>query len=348
VSYVPTLDGWRAIAVLIVMAFHDRIHSLGPISTQWLQENGKLGVHVFFAISGILIVSRLLEEKRLNGAISLKRFYTRRAFRILPAALTFLVVAGLLILLGVYRATLLQWLGALLFFQNLLPKVPGYGWITGHFWSLSLEEQFYFLIPALLCLSTKKLKVVLPALLVISYAWSLYCTHRGWTATHEGRFDLAIHVLLLPALVAFALTYPRARTWIQRLTWCWPLWLIAPFLVLRMQYAVKDLLMDVALTGLVVGTTLNPTSWLGIALEWPWLRWIGRLSYSLYLWQEIFLGMRFAPEQHPRWMQSSLLGWSLSFAAACASYYLLEERLVRVGHRLAPSATIGRPTDVAA
>jgi peptidoglycan/LPS O-acetylase OafA/YrhL len=344
---VPTLDGWRAIAVLVVMGFHDQIHRLGPLSTQWIQDNGKVGVHVFFSISGLLIVSRLLDEKRLDGHINLSRFYIRRAFRILPAAVTFLVVAGALTLMGVFRTTLLQWLSALLFFRNLLPH-GDVGWITGHFWSLSLEEQFYFFIPALLCLRRERLRIVLPALVVLSYAWSLFVIHRGGAPVEEGRFDVAIHVLLFPALIALALANARAREWIKKATWLWPIWLVAPFLILRLQYASKDLLMDVALTGLVAGTTLNPSSWLGRMLEWSWLKWIGRLSYSLYLWQEMFLGIRFGTETHSHWMQISWLGWLLSFAAACGSYYLIEQPLVRMGHRLAPSATIGRPTDAVA
>src|SRR5580698_4073479 len=95
-GYLPTLDGWRTIAILSVMFCHDSVHRLGPISTAWLHEHGNLGVDVFFAISGFLICSRLIIEEDTQGVISRRNFYIRRAFRILPAAAVFL--AALLIL----------------------------------------------------------------------------------------------------------------------------------------------------------------------------------------------------------------------------------------------------------
>lgn len=88
-DYMPTLDGWRAISVLAVMLYHDSLHSLGSLSTRWFHNFGYVGVDVFFAISGLLICSRLLAEERKYGQISLKHFYIRRAFRIrLPQSCT--------------------------------------------------------------------------------------------------------------------------------------------------------------------------------------------------------------------------------------------------------------------
>jgi peptidoglycan/LPS O-acetylase OafA/YrhL len=86
-GYLPTLDGWRAIAVLCVILFHDSLHSYGVLSTAWFHEHGSFGVDIFFGISGLLICSRLLEEEDKYGRISLRRFYVRRAFRILPPLL---------------------------------------------------------------------------------------------------------------------------------------------------------------------------------------------------------------------------------------------------------------------
>ncbi|SRR5579864_9503947 len=83
-GYLPTLDGWRAIAVLSVILFHDARHSYGVFTTAWFHDNSAIGEDVFFAISGLLICSRLLEEENKYGRISLRRFYIRRAFRILP------------------------------------------------------------------------------------------------------------------------------------------------------------------------------------------------------------------------------------------------------------------------
>src|SRR5580698_3634021 len=94
--YLPTLDGWRALAILAVMFSHDSVHTLGPFTTAWLYQHGDLGVDLFFAISGILICSRLLTEEESQGFISRRNFYIRRVFRILPPAIFFLATLLLL------------------------------------------------------------------------------------------------------------------------------------------------------------------------------------------------------------------------------------------------------------
>src|SRR5450759_1578168 len=91
--YIPTLDGWRAVAIGLVLFSHTRLPH-GFLAS--LSPYGAIGVHVFFAISGFLITFRLLEEYRLFGAISLRAFYLRRFFRILPPAFGYLACAALL------------------------------------------------------------------------------------------------------------------------------------------------------------------------------------------------------------------------------------------------------------
>src|SRR5438270_13567618 len=95
-SYIPTLDGWRTIAVLMVIGFHGT-----PESAPWFSifNYGHHGVNIFFGISGFLICSRLLDEEARFGRISLKRFYLRRAFRILPPAFLYILFINLMALL---------------------------------------------------------------------------------------------------------------------------------------------------------------------------------------------------------------------------------------------------------
>src|SRR5438309_1226291 len=89
---IPSLDGWRAIAVFSVIAYHDQVHHIGILSNSLWHEYGRLGVDLFFAISGMLICTRLLEEEAALGQISLKGFYIRRFFRILPPAFAYLAL----------------------------------------------------------------------------------------------------------------------------------------------------------------------------------------------------------------------------------------------------------------
>jgi peptidoglycan/LPS O-acetylase OafA/YrhL len=93
---LPTLDGWRAIAILLVIWNHFGMNSFGTeaaFANSWATF-GSFGVDIFFGISGLLITRLLLEERDRDGEFSLKGFYTRRAFRILPPCFAYLAVVG--------------------------------------------------------------------------------------------------------------------------------------------------------------------------------------------------------------------------------------------------------------
>ncbi len=120
-GYLPTLDGWRAIAIAAVLLDHGTEMLFRRSSWYSYLRTGPNGVSLFFAISGFLICSRLLEEEQLCGRISLKGFYIRRACRILPAAFTYLAVLALLAVCGLVIVTPLEWWSCILFFRNYLP-----------------------------------------------------------------------------------------------------------------------------------------------------------------------------------------------------------------------------------
>src|SRR5687767_8090708 len=135
-GYHSGLDGLRGVAILAVMTYHSG-----------LGRGGYLGVDVFFALSGFLITTLLLEEHAATGTIAFGRFYARRALRLLPALLVFLAVW-----LAVLYATLDAkfWVSVTLFALSVLFYVANWVgiWVLplgvyGHAWSLSIEEQFY-------------------------------------------------------------------------------------------------------------------------------------------------------------------------------------------------------------
>ena len=147
-GYLPSLDGWRALAVLGVMMAHDRSWNLFGYSSSHYKDIGGNGVYVFFAISGLLITSRILEEEQLSGRFDIRRFYIRRLFRIQPAAFAYLAAVALLMALGFarqfgVRETALSWVSALLLFTNYLYHPGEVSTLTGHFWTLAVEEHFY-------------------------------------------------------------------------------------------------------------------------------------------------------------------------------------------------------------
>src|SRR4051794_40093593 len=127
-GHLPTLDGWRGVAVLMVIVFHafgSTVPALKPL--------GGLGVSIFFALSGLLICNRLLAEHHKSDRIDLRAFYIRRAFRILPPALVFLATLAVVSALVVPLAYSSELLSCLFFWRNYYTSA---GWYTGHFWSL--------------------------------------------------------------------------------------------------------------------------------------------------------------------------------------------------------------------
>ena len=145
---IPSLDGIRALAVGLVFAAHAGAGNISP---------GPLGVTIFFFLSGYLITTLLRMEFEKTGSISLRNFYLRRAFRILPPLYLVLAAAYGLTLLGLLGAQKLR-LGACLsqvfFFRDY--QILSSGWDgsqtgrplgTGSLWSLAVEEHFYILFP---------------------------------------------------------------------------------------------------------------------------------------------------------------------------------------------------------
>ncbi|MBV8072845.1 MAG: acyltransferase, partial [Acidobacteriaceae bacterium] len=151
-EYIPTLDGWRAVAIGMVIAYHASMVPFGTVeayrsSWAYLLRFGHIGVALFFGISGFLITTLLLREEARNGRISLSKFYIRRCFRILPA---YYALLGSITILGLItsRAELMS---SLCFVRNYIHEGAGGGsYVTGHLWSLAVEEHFYLLWPGLL------------------------------------------------------------------------------------------------------------------------------------------------------------------------------------------------------
>ena len=145
---IPSVDGWRALSILMVLASHStRMNGFsdtwGVMSVFPLAFDGNLGVRFFFVISGFLITFLLLREHDQNGKVSLKSFYIRRTLRILPVYVAYLAVVAVLQFFTRLHQAPITWIGDLTFTVNFLPR----GIISGHLWSLSVEEQFYLLWP---------------------------------------------------------------------------------------------------------------------------------------------------------------------------------------------------------
>ncbi|MDR3739127.1 MAG: acyltransferase [Terracidiphilus sp.] len=331
--YIPTLDGWRAIAIILVVFCHDEVHRIGPISSSWLTEHGGTGVNVFFAISGMLICTLLLDEEQESGSISLRQFYVRRAFRILPAATTYLVVIGLLGAFGVIAVRGIDWLGSLFFFRNYLPNDPSV-WYTCHFWSLSVEEHFYLLLPGFLVLFRKhRQQVLLFVGISVLIAFSIAKRSRFFTdRTALDWSDFTLAGLLIAAAAAVYLRQPRLALAASRLLKPLPIIILVVAVITLDKF--ETILVPFLMVALVSSTILNPSSAVAALLESRPLRFIGKRSYSLYLWQQLFM----TAQMRSKSMDFLLQIWPLSilaaFTCACLSYSLIEKPSIEFGRRI--------------
>ncbi|HWY23726.1 MAG TPA: acyltransferase, partial [Nevskia sp.] len=172
---IEALDGLRAASILIVLLGHA---ARGREAPGWLspfRDLGILGVYLFFTISGFIITLLMLRERQRRGSISLSAFWQRRAWRILPPFAAACAGIALAAALGLMHWHWQSFLGALSFTKNTT-LFQG-DWFFGHFWSLSMEEQFYWMWPLMLLFllrsrwyaSLAGLIIALPLIRVASY-----------------------------------------------------------------------------------------------------------------------------------------------------------------------------------
>ncbi|HET7102943.1 MAG TPA: acyltransferase [Terracidiphilus sp.] len=317
---IAALDGWRGIAILLVVFDHFQDSLLGHYAYSWTQT-GIAGVTVFFVLSGYLITSNLLK-----GTIDLKKFYVRRFFRLMPTAWTYL---AFLMLMGFF----LGWpfitdrglLGSLFFYRNFLPLPLD---LSGHFWSLSIEEQFYLIWPGVLLLAgVKRAKwLVIAGVIVIAAlrlsAWTYY---NGVSAHTQVRAD----ALLWGCLLAILLSGPEANRIARLLRWSF-VPALAVFLYFALTVHPLSPLPELAAIATMIGFAVtNPRHWSVRLISTRSLAWVGTVSYSVYVWQEFFMQYRSV--------------WALFVAMplfAIASYYLIERPCNRFGHRITARSAV--------
>jgi|SRR5579875_683729 len=369
-GYLPGLDGLRALAILGVLMAHDLPWTIAGHSNEKWKGYGGWGVQLFFALSGVLICWRLLEDEAKLGHINLKDFYIRRLFRIQPAALAYLGVVALLFVAGAIPYDWHLWWSAVLSYANFLITVatpPGAAAFLGHFWTLAVEEHFYILISLLFLVARRRRTALLVCLLAALLIGQKFAESRGQfsTITSIRRTYWVIQFLLFPALLALLVRRPKIRDFAARyaspgvaaLAILLAMWLnialggvhllmhevrhFSPLFLVS--YNINLVFYGYAL--IVIAVMLHPRSLTTRFLELKPMRFVGRLSYSIYLWHIPFFIPVFLPDQIHSKLMLTLAGrpWKYLATAAVAllSYFLIEKPLIRYGHKLAPPATAG-------
>lgn len=273
-------------------------------------QGAALGVDGFFALSGFLITTLLLQEWRQNGSISLKRFYIRRALRLLPALYAMLAVFGILTIIAIRgEGAIATWRGILLsfFYSGNLDTVIFQDYTMGlglmsHTWSLALEEQFYLLWPILLIgllslrMSSKRLAVCIGGLVLVAPLWR-FLLMRGGNSTElyflgmNTRTDALLVGCTLGALAVGGLVVPsvkaaRVTRWLALLGTAVLGYLILDDFWLHEILSYYGMFTAIALCAgaLILHLLVSPQGRMAQLLSWKPLVQIGVVSYGVYLW----------------------------------------------------------------
>lgn len=319
------IDGWRGVAASCVVVAHATSYRFGDVPgeamriARWLAGPlAEIGVQVFFVISGFIITSLLLRERASRGTVSIAAFYARRACRILPPLLAYYLVVLLLARAG---ALSLSWQGlasSATFTCNT--GIVACDWWVAHTWSLAVEEQFYLGWPLLFTVLAAHARVRLLALVLGA------CT--VGIALQPLQFHGNFTSFACIATGALYATSAAARRLCQQAAHPLP-WLIAAAVVVLAPLTRLGHVAAIALPLLVAYVVFagNAIGWVRAILESRPLQVIGLGSYSLYLWQQLFLAepaLYAGAPFSPLWLPPVVI----------ASVWLVEKPFIRLGRRL--------------
>jgi len=349
-NYVPSLDGLRAFAVLAVIAYH--------MKASWA-PGGLLGVTMFFVLSGYLITGLLIKEYQKTGTISLSNFWLRRVRRIIPAVVFAVLGTGFLCTL--FNHALLtkmrpDVIPTLLFVNNWWQIFHEVSYFVAlgdpspltHYWSLAIEEQFYLIWPValLVCMKAGVAKktmrtgtIVLAALSALEM-FILFDPAQDPSRVYYGT-DTRAFSLLIGATLAFIWPYQRLTgragdrmTQNDRIVF--NVAGVAAVAGLIVMIALTNgftpfiyrggLLICSLLTALLIAVAVHPASWIGTVLRLRPLVWVGKCSYSMYLWHYPIILLMTSSNMvgdAPLWLR--LIQLAIIFGVSAFSYYVVED-----------------------
>jgi peptidoglycan/LPS O-acetylase OafA/YrhL len=295
----PDVEGLRAVAVLLVVLFHIGFSSL---------PGGFFGVDVFFVISGFVITGLLLRERRKSDRTDFLHFYARRARRILPAALFVMVVSLLLslVLVGHSYSDLVasdsRWTALFLSNFHFASVYPNFLATRAAsplqpYWSLAVEEQFYLVYPAIFVAVLafpgrwtlrSRLTVALAGVIAVSFAYSVATSKLGELAAYDSPFTRAWELALGALIAVVTLKLERIpKVVASAMTWIGLGLVLIAATTVTLKSALPGSITAVPVFGaalIIAGGCAAPSWGVESFLRLPPFRWLGRWSYSWYLW----------------------------------------------------------------
>lgn len=341
-SRIPSLDGLRAVSIGLVLISHLMFSSgsRNPALARAAGSLGGFGVEVFFVISGFIITHLLLKEADRTGTLSLKNFYIRRAFRIWPAYYAFLLTVFVLQRLRILGIATRDLVGSGLFIWNYTHA--GNTWL-GHTWSLCVEEQFYLFWPALLWFfgARKALRLAVALLLiepVVRIATLMLLPPDNFLVWRMGLLGHArMDSMMYGCVAAILLGHAGFRIRVMQFLQAGGRWVALAALVnsyILTQFVPHYLeIVGLSLEGLSIALMLiwlvcRADGAMGRLLNTPVLVHVGLISFSLYLWQQLFVNEKTIPLL--RHLPVCLV---CSLALAEISYWYIERPFLRARER---------------
>lgn len=322
-SFMPSLDGLRALSVLLVLLGHSYVARF---------PNGGIGVDIFFAISGFLITGLLIAEYEKRGQFQLMKFYGRRFLRLLPAVLLMVLVTSFIL-----SPPPLHIVSSLLYFSNWVRVSGDHMSFYGHMWSLSVEEQFYlvwglvFLLATIICraqgLKIRPIILGLSLLGVLVSAILNIVLHGDIDRVYNGSDTRSIGMFLGAA--ASVLVYRIKGTIVEKVIHAlFPVALMyigLYFLGFGLDYGsiAASLVNPMVATLVVLSAAMGPWKVFQLVFSNPAALYLGKISYGMYLWHYPIVWM--AGDFYPK--ERILVVFIASLIVASLSWYLLEKPL---------------------
>jgi peptidoglycan/LPS O-acetylase OafA/YrhL len=359
-KHMPSLDGLRGVAILLVLLHHltgsmNAEFTVNQRFNNWA-ELGWTGVDLFFVLSGFLITGILYDAKQKPNFF--RNFYARRALRIFPLYYTALalviLISPVLVYLKLKGTASPMWIS--IYATNFVISFKGLGafGVLDHFWSLAVEEHFYFIWPAVVFfLSRKKVMMVAvafflisPILRILTMDGSEYLPIASYMAT-----PMRMDSLAAGAFIALLVRGPKGMEGLLR-----PAAMVAGTMFVVF-FAMVIFRHSKSHQDLVIGTVGLSVLWamygsvLILALNWkplesmmmlPVLRWFGKYSYGLYVWHPIIFMLVFHNDVARRLrhgsglmpeLASAAVALTVMFAVTLLSWHLWEKQFLKFKHR---------------
>lgn len=332
---IKSLDGLRAISIIFVLFAHlNNSNGFISINKRYAGNIGALGVSVFFIISGYLITKLLIDEELRNKTINLQFFYIRRAIRLSPCLILYMLTIIILNITNTLHTDPNNWIYSVTYTMNYYPDRA---WELGHLWSLSIEEQFYLLWPILFKLHHKNRLNILKASIVIAVICRLVIT-LFFAKSSIGQMEIfpanMDGIAMGCVLGIYQNDFHKNKLYLKLISSKFFLILTIPILIINLSggysityiafTTISNLLITISVDRF---STINNNTSFKI-LNNKYFSLVGKMSYSIYIWQQLFLNKK-SLEIYNKFPLSLML----TLFTASISYNFIEKNFLKLNKK---------------